>query len=41
MGKVKKSIFVKKCSQEEKIIPKGYTIIFGRNLIKRAGKNYG
>tara|TARA_B100000242_G_scaffold291484_1_gene264890 strand:+ start:739 stop:864 length:126 start_codon:yes stop_codon:yes gene_type:complete len=41
MGKVKKSILVRKYFQEEKIIQSVYTIIFGRNFIKRAGKNYG
>ena len=38
MGKVTKSILVRKSSQGEKTNSTGYSIIFGRNLIKKWGK---
>tara|TARA_X000000368_G_C22749110_1_gene587515 strand:+ start:362 stop:478 length:117 start_codon:yes stop_codon:yes gene_type:complete len=38
MGKVIKSILVRKSSQGEKIKSTGCSIIFGRNLIKKGGK---
>ena len=38
MGKVIKLILVRKSSQGEKIMPTGYTIIFGRNLINKGDK---
>jgi len=38
MGKVIKSILVRKSSQGEKTKPTRYSIIFGRNLIKKGGK---
>ena len=38
MGKVIKSVLVRKSSQGTKMIPTGHTIIFGRNLIKKADK---
>ena len=38
MGKIIKSILVRKSSQGPKMIPTGYTIIFGRNLIKKGDK---
>jgi len=38
MGKVIKSVLVRKCSQGKKIMSTGYSVIFGRNLIKKGGK---
>ena len=38
MGKVIKSVLVRKSSQGPKMIPTGHTIIFGRNLIKKGDK---
>ena len=38
MGKVIKSALVRKSSQGENIKSTGYSIIFGRNLIKKGGK---
>ena len=38
MGKIIYSTLVRKSSQGRKMIPKGYTIIFGRNLIKKGDK---
>ena len=38
MGKVVKSVLVRKSSQGEKIKSTEYSIIFGRNLIKKGGK---
>ena len=38
MGKIIISILVRKSSQGPRMIPTGYTIIFGRNLIKKGGK---
>ena len=38
MGKIIYSILVRKSSQGPKMIPTGYTIIFGKNLIKKGDK---
>ena len=38
MGKIIYSTLVRKSSQGPKMIPTGYTIIFGRNLIKKGDK---
>ena len=38
MGKIIKSTLVRKSSQDKKIKSTGYSIIFGRNLIKKGGK---
>ena len=38
MGKIIYNILVRKSSQGTKMIPTGHTIIFGRNLIKKADK---
>ncbi len=38
MEKIIKSILARKSSQGEKIKSIGYSIIFGRNLIKKGGK---
>ena len=38
MGKIIYSTLVRKSSQGPKMIPTGHTIIFGRNLIKKADK---
>ena len=38
MGKVIKSILVRKPSQGKKLKSTGYSIIFGRNLIKKGDK---
>ena len=38
MGKIIKSILVKKSSKAPKLKSTGYSIIFGRNLIKKEGK---
>ena len=38
MGKVIKSILVRKSSQAPKLKSTGYFIIFGRNLIKKGDK---
>ena len=38
MGKLIYNILVRKSSQGTKMIPTGHTIIFGRNLIKKADK---
>ena len=38
MGKVIKSVLVRKSSQGKKIVSTGYSIIFGRNLIKKGDK---
>ena len=38
MGKIIYNILVRKSSQGPKMIPTGHTIIFGRNLIKKADK---
>ena len=38
MGKIIKSTLVRKTSQGKKIKSTGYSIIFGRNLIKKEGK---
>ena len=35
MGKIIYDVLVRKSSQGPKMIPTGYTIIFGRNLIKK------
>ena len=38
MGKIIYSTLVRKSSQGPKMITTGYTIIFGKNLIKNGGK---
>ena len=38
MGKIIKSTLVRKSSKAPKIKSTGYSIIFGRNLIKKEGK---
>ena len=38
MGKIIYDVLVRKSSQGPKMIPKGYSIIFGRNLIKKGDK---
>ena len=38
MGKIIYSTLVRKSSQDPKMIPTGYTIIFGKNLIKKGDK---
>ena len=38
MGKIIYSTLVRKSTQGPKMIPTGYTIIFGKNLIKNGGK---
>ena len=38
MGKIIYSTLVRKSSQGPKMIPTGYTIIFGKNLIKKGNK---
>ncbi len=38
MGKIIYSTLVRKSSQGPKVIPTGYTIILGRNLIKKGDK---
>ena len=38
MGKIIYNVLVRKSSQGKKIKSTGYSIIFGRNLIKKGGK---
>ena len=38
MGKIIYDVLVRKSSQGPKMIQTGYTIIFGRNLIKKGDK---
>ena len=38
MGKIIKSTLVRKSSLDKKIKSTGYSIIFGRNLVKKGGK---
>ena len=38
MGKIIYDVLVRKSSQGPKMIPTGYTIIFGQNLIKKGDK---
>ena len=38
MGKIKKSTLVRKSSKAPKLKSAEYSIIFGRNLIKKEGK---
>tara|TARA_B100000676_G_C17624721_1_gene603495 strand:- start:239 stop:358 length:120 start_codon:yes stop_codon:yes gene_type:complete len=38
MGKLTKTTLVRKSSQVPKLKSTGYSIIFGRNLIKKGGK---
>ncbi len=40
MGKLTKTTLVRKSSQVPKLKSTGYSIIFGRNLIKKGGKKW-